>query len=103
MPRRPPVGPTPRPCDAELVTGYGLHPAEITRIPEGTATDNYAMSADNAKATGWLMGGMTAVGVHACFVAAGKGMRLGLDRRRYVQWDAEWDLVEPSWSARFHR
>ncbi|MFB6717049.1 phosphotransferase enzyme family protein [Streptomyces sp. NPDC056237] len=26
-----------------LVLGYGLHPAEITRIPEGTATDNYAI------------------------------------------------------------
>ncbi|ONK13176.1 phosphotransferase [Streptomyces sp. MP131-18] len=26
-----------------LVLGYGLHPADITRIPEGTATDNYAI------------------------------------------------------------
>ncbi|MYR59582.1 aminoglycoside phosphotransferase, partial [Streptomyces sp. SID625] len=26
-----------------LVRAYGLHPAEITRIPEGTATDNYAI------------------------------------------------------------
>ncbi|MFF1651652.1 phosphotransferase enzyme family protein [Streptomyces sp. NPDC058240] len=26
-----------------LVLGYGLHPEEITRIPEGTATDNYAI------------------------------------------------------------
>ncbi|MFD5586699.1 phosphotransferase enzyme family protein [Streptomyces sp. NPDC127063] len=26
-----------------LVIAYGLHPAEITRIPEGTATDNYAV------------------------------------------------------------
>ncbi|MDH6128821.1 aminoglycoside phosphotransferase family protein [Kitasatospora sp. GP82] len=26
-----------------LVLAYGLHPAEITRIPEGTATDNYAV------------------------------------------------------------
>lgn len=26
-----------------LVLAYGLHPAEITRIPEGTATDNYAI------------------------------------------------------------
>ncbi|MFJ5071559.1 phosphotransferase enzyme family protein [Kitasatospora sp. NPDC088556] len=26
-----------------LVLEYGLHPAEITRIPEGTATDNYAI------------------------------------------------------------
>ncbi|MFK0142671.1 phosphotransferase enzyme family protein [Streptomyces murinus] len=26
-----------------LVHAYGLHPAEITRVPEGTATDNYAI------------------------------------------------------------
>ncbi|MGW0883273.1 phosphotransferase enzyme family protein [Streptomyces sp. NPDC002671] len=26
-----------------LVLAYGLHPAEITRIPEGTSTDNYAI------------------------------------------------------------
>jgi Ser/Thr protein kinase RdoA (MazF antagonist) len=27
-----------------LVLAYGLHPAEITRIPEGTSTDNYAIA-----------------------------------------------------------
>ena len=27
-----------------LVLAYGLHPADITRIPEGTATDNYAIA-----------------------------------------------------------
>ncbi|NGO47665.1 Rv1733c family protein [Streptomyces ureilyticus] len=69
---------------------------------EGTVK-NPPMSATNAKAGGWLMGGMTAVGVYAGFVAARKGMRLALDRRRYAQWDAEWDRVEPIWSARFHR
>jgi len=69
---------------------------------EGTVK-NPPLSASNAKAGGWLMGGMTAVGVYAGFVAARKGMRLALDRRRYAQWDAEWDRVEPLWSARFHR
>ncbi|MPY56026.1 Rv1733c family protein [Streptomyces spongiae] len=68
---------------------------------EGTVQDP-PMSAVNAKAAGWLMGGMTAVGVYAGVVATRKGMRLVLDRRRYAQWDAEWDLVEPLWSARFH-
>ena len=28
---------------ATLVLAYGLHPAEITRFPEGTVTDNYAV------------------------------------------------------------
>ncbi|WP_328766661.1 Rv1733c family protein [Streptomyces sp. NBC_00286] len=69
---------------------------------EGTVK-NPPMPASNAKAGGWLMGGMTAVGVYAGFVAARKGMRLAFDRRRYAQWDAEWDRVEPLWSARFHR
>ncbi|MFI7296608.1 hypothetical protein [Streptomyces sp. NPDC050121] len=61
------------------------------------------MSADNATATGWLSGGMTAAGVYAAFVVGRKGVRLALNRRRYAQWDAEWHLVEPQWSARFHR
>ncbi|MEU2980932.1 hypothetical protein ABZ678_29275 [Streptomyces hirsutus] len=69
---------------------------------EGTVQDP-PMSPSNANASGWLMGGMTAVGVYAGFVGARKGMRLALDRRRYAQWDAEWDRVEPLWSARFHR
>ncbi|MFE7896855.1 hypothetical protein ACFU3E_04790 [Streptomyces sp. NPDC057424] len=61
------------------------------------------MSASNAQVTGWLMGGMTAAGVYVGFLAARRGVRLALDRRRYAQWDAEWDRVEPLWSARFHR
>jgi len=69
---------------------------------EGTVQDP-PMSAANAKATGWLMGGMTAVGVYAGFVAVRKGMHVALNRRRYAQWDTEWDLVEPLWSARFRK
>ncbi|MFI6689370.1 hypothetical protein [Streptomyces sp. NPDC050485] len=26
-----------------LVLAYGLHPEEVTRIPQGTSTDNYAI------------------------------------------------------------
>ncbi|MCX4903800.1 hypothetical protein [Streptomyces sp. NBC_00878] len=59
------------------------------------------MSAGNAKAAGWVMGAMTAVGVYAGLVAVRKGMHVALNRRRYAQWDTEWDLVEPLWSARF--
>ncbi|MFJ4621809.1 hypothetical protein [Streptomyces sp. NPDC088812] len=57
----------------------------------------------DAKTTGWFVGGMAAFGVAAGVYAAGIGMRWVLDRRRYARWDAEWDLVEPSWSARFRR
>ncbi|KUO15980.1 Rv1733c family protein [Streptomyces dysideae] len=69
---------------------------------DGTVRDP-PMSASNANASGWLMGGMTAVGVYVGFVGARKGMRLALDHRRYAQWDAGWDRVEPLWSARFRR
>lgn len=55
----------------------------------------------NAAAGGWLIGGMTAFGVAAGLHATHAGVRRLLDRRRYAQWDAEWDLVEPRWSARF--
>ncbi|MEU1198632.1 hypothetical protein ABZ446_20630 [Streptomyces sp. NPDC005813] len=68
---------------------------------EGAVQDP-PLSANNARATGWLMGGVTAVGMIALAVAARKCTRRALDRRRYAQWDAEWELVEPSWSARFH-
>ncbi|WP_371582145.1 hypothetical protein [Streptomyces sp. NBC_01314] len=69
---------------------------------EGTVKDP-PMSAGDAKATGWMLGTMTAVGAYVVFVAARKSMRLALDRRRYARWDTEWNLVEPLWSARFRR
>ncbi|MEW2048062.1 hypothetical protein [Streptomyces sp. NPDC005476] len=57
----------------------------------------------NATAGGMLIGGMTAFGLAAGTCTAWAGMSRVLDRRRYAQWDAEWDLVEPRWSARFRR
>ncbi|MFF1319521.1 hypothetical protein ACFVZZ_08805 [Streptomyces chartreusis] len=69
---------------------------------DGTLTEP-PMSTLNAKATGWLVGGMVAAGVTASLFAARNGVRRVLDRRRYAQWEAEWVLVEPLWSARFRR
>ncbi|MXM64673.1 hypothetical protein GR925_14760 [Streptomyces sp. HUCO-GS316] len=69
---------------------------------EGSVQDP-PMFAGDAKANGWLMGGMTAVGMCSGFVVARKGMSPALDRRRYAQWDGEWEPAEPLWSARFHR
>ncbi|WTX85958.1 hypothetical protein OG440_02760 [Streptomyces sp. NBC_00637] len=57
----------------------------------------------NATTSGWLMGAMAAFGVAVGSHAARAGMSLVLDRRRYARWAAEWELVEPRWSARFRR
>lgn len=72
----------------------------VTR--DGTVTGP-PTSALNATTRGWVVGGMAAFGLAAGSWAAWAGMRLVLDRRRYAQWDAEWDLLEPRWSARFRR
>lgn len=69
---------------------------------QGTITDP-PMSASNATATGLMVGGMTSIAVAGGVFAARAGMRQVLDRRRYAQWAAEWDLVEPRWSERFRR
>ncbi|MGW6543726.1 Rv1733c family protein [Streptomyces massasporeus] len=69
---------------------------------DGTITSAPA-NATTAWSNGFFVGGMAAlgtfIGIHAVRAAVG---RL-LDRRRYARWDVEWDLVEPTWSARFRR
>ncbi|AZQ39434.1 hypothetical protein EJ357_43370 [Streptomyces cyaneochromogenes] len=72
-------------------------------VDQAGAITGPPMSALGATTTGWFVGGMAAVGVIAGSFAARAGMRHMLDRRRYAQWDAEWDLVEPLWSERFRR
>jgi hypothetical protein len=69
---------------------------------DGSVTDP-PMNALTAKTNGWFVGGTAALGMAAGVYAARAGMRHVLDRRRYAQWDAEWDLVEPLWAARFRR
>ncbi|MGW3151379.1 Rv1733c family protein [Streptomyces sp. NPDC001177] len=61
------------------------------------------MNSVAAKANGWFVGAMAALGVVAGVHAARAAMRLALARRRYARWDTEWDLVEPLWSQRFRR
>ncbi|MFE0512223.1 hypothetical protein [Streptomyces sp. NPDC058964] len=56
-----------------------------------------------AQSNGWFVGAVAALGVVAGVCAARAAMRRALDRRRYAQWDVEWNLVEPLWSGRFHR
>ncbi|MFE1312526.1 hypothetical protein [Streptomyces sp. NPDC058755] len=61
------------------------------------------MNTAGAQANGWFVAGMAALGVALGAHAARAATRLALDRRRYAQWEAEWDLVEPLWSGRFRR
>ncbi|MCX4458885.1 hypothetical protein OG585_39590 [Streptomyces sp. NBC_01340] len=69
---------------------------------DGTIT-GAPMNAVSAMGNGWFVGGMTALCVVAGFYTARAAMRLALDRKRYAQWDVEWDLVEPLWSERFRQ
>ncbi|GAA3494707.1 hypothetical protein GCM10019016_018070 [Streptomyces prasinosporus] len=61
------------------------------------------MTENQAVTTGWFAGGAAAIGVASGVFAARAGVRRALDRRRYAQWDAEWDRVEPLWAGRFRR
>ncbi|MDK1342936.1 hypothetical protein QNO09_06415 [Streptomyces sp. 378] len=69
---------------------------------DGTITGPPA-TATTAWSNGCFVGGMAAVGMVVGVYAVRAGVDLVLDRRRFAQWDAEWDLVEPRWSARFRR
>ncbi|WP_230193605.1 Rv1733c family protein [Streptomyces coriariae] len=60
------------------------------------------MSTLAATTSGWFVGVVAAFGVAVGTYGAWAGTRLVLDRGRYARWDAEWDLVEPRWSGRFH-
>ncbi|WP_234389130.1 hypothetical protein [Streptomyces sp. AS58] len=67
------------------VDGDGL----ITRPP---------MNEFQARLDGRFVGGTAATDMVAEYYVTRACTRLMLDRRRYAQWDAEWDLVEPLWS-----
>ncbi|MEU6083618.1 hypothetical protein [Streptomyces sp. NPDC047108] len=58
------------------------------------------MTAASASVTGWAAGGVTAGAVVVAAIGARTGLRWMLDRHRYAQWDAEWELLEPQWSRR---
>lgn len=66
---------------------------------EGTVT-TAPMSPSNVVASAWVAAVMTACVAVAGGVAARAALVQVLDRRRYAQWEAEWDLLEPQWSGR---
>ncbi|MFF3517623.1 hypothetical protein [Streptomyces sp. NPDC002573] len=55
---------------------------------------------DRAATAGVCAGLATAAGLAALAGVAWKGVRVSLDRRRFAQWDREWELVEPRWTGR---
>ncbi|MDT0467429.1 hypothetical protein RM764_31290 [Streptomyces sp. DSM 41699] len=55
---------------------------------------------DRAATAGVCAGLATAAGVAALAGGAWKSVRVSLDRRRFAQWDREWELVEPRWTGR---
>lgn len=59
------------------------------------------MTRSQAMTSGWLAAGLTATTLASGVCVARAGIRAVLDRHRYARWDAEWELVEPHWSARF--
>ncbi|MFB9466745.1 Rv1733c family protein [Streptomyces cinereospinus] len=61
------------------------------------------MTQPQAVTTGWFAGGAAATAVAAGVFAARAGVRHVLDRRRFAQWGAEWEQVEPLWAGRFRR
>ncbi|MFF5157685.1 hypothetical protein ACFY3N_15755 [Streptomyces sp. NPDC000348] len=72
-------------------------------VTGGGAVTGPPMTGSQAVTTGWFAGGAAAVGVATVTLGARAGVRRALDRRRYAQWDAEWDRVEPLWAGRFRR
>lgn len=61
------------------------------------------LTGTRAVTDGWFVGGMAVISVATGAFVTRAGIRHVLDRRRFAQWDAEWDLVEPMWTGRFRR
>lgn len=57
-------------------------------------------TSDSAAVAGAEMGFAAAAGAALIVGGAWKGVRVRLDRRRFEQWDQEWEIVEPRWTGR---
>jgi hypothetical protein len=57
-------------------------------------------TSDSAAVAGVEMGFTAAAGAALIVGGAWKGVRVCLDRRRFAQWNREWELVEPRWTGR---
>ncbi|MEU6371276.1 hypothetical protein ABZ876_37780 [Streptomyces sp. NPDC046931] len=57
-------------------------------------------TSDSAALAGVGMGFAAAAGAALIVGGVWNGVRGRLDRRRFEQWDREWELVEPRWTGR---
>ncbi|MEV6316506.1 hypothetical protein [Streptomyces sp. NPDC051776] len=69
-------------------------------VDRGGGVTTPPMTSESAAVTAWAAGGVTAGAVVVLAIGARSGLRWVLDRHRYAQWDAEWELLEPHWSRR---
>ncbi|WKX69008.1 hypothetical protein [Streptomyces sp. XD-27] len=80
----------------------GAEKGETVRVwvdRAGKVTDA-PLPASSATATGWTAGAMTAAAGVTAVWGTRAAVRWAFDRRRYAQWEKEWDVLEPVWSRR---
>ncbi|TQK42825.1 hypothetical protein FBY35_4267 [Streptomyces sp. SLBN-118] len=68
--------------------------------PDGTATRVPPTTSSEAVLAGWLTAIVTGAGVSGACYVSWKGFVYFLDRRRYAQWEREWEEAEPGMSGR---
>ncbi|MFI9650736.1 hypothetical protein ACIHAA_31280 [Streptomyces sp. NPDC052040] len=94
----------------------GAHTATATVSPRLRAGDTTTIWLDGrgtvaappvttteAVSTAVGVGLVTAAGATVIVGGVWQGVRRALDRRRFAQWDHEWETVEPQWTMRHPR
>ncbi|MCM2577421.1 Rv1733c family protein [Streptomyces meridianus] len=85
---------------AQVAPGTKAGTIVNTWADRGGSITEPPMTSKQAVATAWLAGAVTGGATLTVFLLARAGFVYMLDRRRYAQWEAEWQLLEPRWSRR---
>ncbi|MET7621491.1 hypothetical protein [Streptomyces sp. NPDC005408] len=75
-------------------------PVRIWVRSDGTASSVPPTTAAEAALAAWLTGIVTGAGVTGIFYVSWKGFVHLMNRRRYAQWEREWEEAEPGMSGR---
>lgn len=67
----------------------------------GSVTDP-PVARESAMATALLTGFLTAFALTGAALGTRRVLIVALDHRRYRQWEAEWQQIEPTWTGRAH-